>query len=72
MDVIVGLQDATREGNFMQNPDTKATINDLCIMAARLGYGAILIDAPVSVMAGAAAAISAGQLHGAGCPADHR
>ncbi|MDX9865779.1 MAG: AAA family ATPase [Anaerolineaceae bacterium] len=59
LDVIVGLQDATREDNFMQNPDTKATINDLSIMAARLGYGAVILDAPVSVMAGAAAAISA-------------
>jgi cellulose biosynthesis protein BcsQ len=59
MDVIFGLQDATRENNYMQNPDTKATINDLSIMAARLGYGAVIIDAPVSVMAGAAAAISA-------------
>ncbi|MDX9864826.1 MAG: AAA family ATPase [Anaerolineaceae bacterium] len=59
MDVIVGLQDATREAHYMPDPATKATINDLSIMAARLMYGAVIIDAPVSVMAGAASAISA-------------
>ena len=59
LDVIAGLQDATKEIAFSPNPETKSTINDLSIMAARLGYGAIIIDAPVSVLAGAAAAISA-------------
>ncbi|MCD4673074.1 MAG: AAA family ATPase [Anaerolineaceae bacterium] len=59
LDVIVGLQDAIKENNFMQSPDSNATINDLAIMAARLGYGAVIMDAPTSIMAGAAAAISA-------------
>ena len=59
LDVIFGLQDATRELNYTPDPATKATINDLSIMAARLGYGSVILDAPVSVMAGAAAAISA-------------
>lgn len=59
LDVIVGLQDATREREFMQDPQTHGTINDLSIMAARTGYGVVVLDAPVSIASGAGAAISA-------------
>jgi MinD-like ATPase involved in chromosome partitioning or flagellar assembly len=59
LDVIVGLQDAVKERDFMQDPKTNATINDLSIMAARTGYGVVVLDAPTAIAAGAGAAISA-------------
>jgi MinD-like ATPase involved in chromosome partitioning or flagellar assembly len=59
LDVIVGLQDAIKERDFMQDPKTNATINDLSIMAARTGYGVVVLDAPTAIMTGAGAAISA-------------